>query len=139
MLLPKDTSSEKSCLRSLLSTIHRFAHNATGSGIGVGVGVFRIVWCLINLLEIMSRLVLGPVNANQACEGRKNRFQHTIGSTGSCLIGSDTSAIEVSVSAPLAREERGAMVYQPTALPRRASKAKKVLAVVVFARDDSLQ
>jgi hypothetical protein len=41
-----------------------------------------------------------------------NRMYHTIGSTGSCLIGSDTSTIEVSVSvfAPLAREDLGAML-----------------------------
>jgi hypothetical protein len=35
---------------------------------------------------------------------------HTIGSTGSCLIPSKASAIDVSVSAPLAREERGAIL-----------------------------
>lgn len=35
---------------------------------------------------------------------------HTIGSTGSCLIFSEASAIDVSVSAPLAREERGAIL-----------------------------
>jgi hypothetical protein len=33
----------------------------------------------------------------------------TIGSTGSCLMGSEASAMDVSVSAPLAREDRGAM------------------------------
>jgi hypothetical protein len=34
----------------------------------------------------------------------------TIGSTGSCLMGSEASAMDVSVSAPLAREDRGAML-----------------------------
>ena len=36
----------------------------------------------------------------------------TIGSTGSCRMGS--SAIDVSVSAPLAREERGAILSTST-------------------------
>lgn len=45
-------------------------------------------------------------------------------------MGSEASAIDVSVSAPLVRVERGAMVYQPQ--PRRASKVLAV--VVVYAR-----
>lgn len=51
MLLPKNTPSEKSCLRSFLSAIDRLSHDAAGSRIRICVRVFRKVWCLVDLLE----------------------------------------------------------------------------------------
>jgi hypothetical protein len=43
----------------------------------------------------------------------------TIGSTCNCLTGSEVSAMDVSVSAPLPREREGAIFSQPLRSPKK--------------------